>query len=79
MTAVPLLLFSFGAQRIPLSRLGLLQYIAPSIQFLVGWLAFQETVDTDRWIGFSLVWIGLAIFAVTSMRKSPMDYKPARS
>jgi chloramphenicol-sensitive protein RarD len=66
-TAIPLLLFSFGAQRIPLSQLGLLQYIAPSIQFLVGWLAFAEPVNADRWIGFSLVWIGLAIFAASSV------------
>jgi chloramphenicol-sensitive protein RarD len=70
-TAIPLLLFAYGAQRIPLSQLGLLQYIAPSIQFVVGWLAFHEEISLDRWIGFSLVWIGLLIFAATSIRRRP--------
>lgn len=65
-TTLPLLLFAFGAQRIPLSQLGLLQYIAPSIQFLVGWLALGETVSNDRWIGFTLVWTGLLLLAITS-------------
>ncbi len=70
-TAIPLLLFAYGAQRIPLSQLGLLQYIAPSIQFIVGWLAFHEEISVDRWIGFSLVWTGLLIFAATSIRRRP--------
>jgi chloramphenicol-sensitive protein RarD len=65
-TSLPLLLFAFGAQRIPLSQLGLLQYIAPSIQFLVGWLALGESVSSDRWIGFSLVWMGLIVFTLSS-------------
>jgi chloramphenicol-sensitive protein RarD len=69
-TAVPLLLFAYGAQRIPLSQLGLLQYLAPSIQFIVGWLAFKERVEGYRWVGFGLVWIGLLIFAVFSARKA---------
>jgi chloramphenicol-sensitive protein RarD len=69
MTAIPLLLFAYGAQRIPLSQLGLLQFIAPSIQFVVGWLAFHEEINRNRWIGFSFVWIGLLIFAVSSLRK----------
>jgi len=67
-TTLPLLMFAYGAQRIPLSQLGLLQYIAPSIQFLVGWIAFGESVSTDRWIGFSLVWFGLCLFAIASRR-----------
>jgi chloramphenicol-sensitive protein RarD len=67
-TAIPLLLFAYGAQRIPFSQLGLLQYIAPSIQFLVGWLAFAEPVDPDRWLGFSCVWCGLLIFALSVRR-----------
>lgn len=67
-TAIPLLLFSYSAQRIPLSQLGLLQYIAPSIQFLVGWLAFNEAVDFHRWVGFAFVWTGLIIFAFTAFR-----------
>jgi chloramphenicol-sensitive protein RarD len=73
-TTIPLLLFGYGAQRIPLSQLGLLQYIAPSIQFIVGWLAFQEAVPVDRWIGFTCVWLGLLIFAVSVRRpKRPLE------
>ncbi len=69
-TTLPLLLFAFGAQRIPLSQLGLLQYIAPSIQFIVGWLALGESVNQDRWIGFSLVWLGLFVFTLSSQPRS---------
>jgi chloramphenicol-sensitive protein RarD len=69
-TTLPLLLFAYGAQRIPLSQLGLLQYIAPSIQFIVGWLALGESVSKDRWIGFSLVWLGLFIFTLSSRRRT---------
>jgi len=65
-TTIPLLLFSYGAQRIPLSQLGLLQYIGPTLQFLVGWLVLHESVSHDRWIGFSLVWFGLLIFGIAS-------------
>jgi chloramphenicol-sensitive protein RarD len=72
-TTLPLLLFAFGAQRIPLSQLGLLQYIAPSIQFLVGWLALNEPVSQDRWIGFSLVWLGLLLFTLSSQRRSSIE------
>ncbi len=67
-TTLPLLLFAYGAQRIPLSQLGLLQYIAPSIQFLVGWLALGESVNTDRWIGFVCVWLGLLVFAIANVK-----------
>ncbi len=69
-TTLPLLLFAFGAQRIPLSQLGLLQYIAPSIQFIVGWLALGEQVNQDRWIGFSLVWLGLFVFTLSRQTRS---------
>ncbi len=69
-TTLPLLLFAFGAQRIPLSQLGLLQYIAPSIQFIVGWLALGEPVNGDRWIGFSLVWLGLLVFTISSQQRA---------
>ncbi len=61
-TTIPLLLFAFGARRIPLFQLGILQYIAPSIQFVVGWLALREPVSFDRWVGFSLVWLALIVF-----------------
>lgn len=61
-TAIPLLLFGAAASRIKLSTIGLLQYIAPTIQFLIGVFLYDEIVGRDRLIGFILVWIGLAIY-----------------
>jgi chloramphenicol-sensitive protein RarD len=66
-TALPLLLFAGSANRIPLSTLGLLQYIAPTVQFLLGVLAFREPMSTARWIGFTLVWLALAILTFDSL------------
>jgi chloramphenicol-sensitive protein RarD len=66
MTTIPLLLFASAATRVPLSTVGLLQYIAPTMQFLVGFLVYDEPLTRDRLIGFGLVWIALVIFAVES-------------
>jgi chloramphenicol-sensitive protein RarD len=66
-TALPLLLFAGSANRIPLSTLGLLQYIAPTAQFLLGVLVFHESMPAVRWIGFTLVWLALAILTVDSL------------
>jgi chloramphenicol-sensitive protein RarD len=60
-TAVPLLLFAAAATRIPLSTLGLLQYLTPTGQFLLGVLYFGETMSAGRWVGFALVWLALMI------------------
>jgi chloramphenicol-sensitive protein RarD len=60
-TAVPLLLFAAAATRIPLSTLGLLQYLTPTGQFLLGVLYFGETMSAGRWAGFTLVWLALMI------------------
>ena len=65
-TAVPLLCFAAAANRIPLSRLGLLQYVAPVLQFLCGVLVFHEAMPASRWLGFALVWLGLGWFTVES-------------
>ena len=62
-TAIPLLLFANGARRIPLSILGLLQYLAPTIQFLLGVLLFKEAFSADRLVGFAMIWAALALFA----------------
>ena len=62
-TAIPLLLFANGARRIPLSILGLLQYLAPTIQFLLGVLLFKEAFTSDRLVGFAMIWAALALFA----------------
>ncbi len=67
-TAVPLLCFGAAAIRVPMVTLGLLQYLAPILQFLLGVLWFHEAMSTGRWIGFALVWMALAIFTVESLR-----------
>ena len=58
---VPLLCFAAAATRLPLSTLGLLQYIAPTLQFLLGVLYFGEDMSPGRWVGFALVWLALVI------------------
>ncbi|TFW32694.1 EamA family transporter RarD [Massilia horti] len=62
-TAVPLLLFAAGARRIPLSVLGLLQYLSPTMQFLLGVWLFHEAFTAERLVGFALIWAALALFA----------------
>jgi chloramphenicol-sensitive protein RarD len=62
-TAIPLLLFASGARQIPLSILGLLQYLSPTLQFLLGVLLFKEAFTADRLVGFALIWAALALFA----------------
>ncbi|KDO28604.1 RarD protein [Saprolegnia parasitica CBS 223.65] len=61
-TVVPLLLFSAAAQLIPLSLLGILQYIAPSLQFLLGTLVYDEPLSMFKLVGFILVWTALALY-----------------
>jgi chloramphenicol-sensitive protein RarD len=62
-TAVPLLLFAFGARRIPLSLAGILQYIGPTLQFLSGVFIFNEPFSQTQLVGFGLIWLALAIYA----------------
>lgn len=62
-TAIPLLLFASGARRIPLSLLGLLQYITPSLQLMVGVLVFNEVFTPARLLGFAIIWTALAIYS----------------
>lgn len=61
-TAIPLVMFSYGAQRIRLTTLGLLQYIGPSIQFLLGLFVYHEPFDAGRLQAFALIWAGLALY-----------------
>jgi len=63
-TAVPLLLFSAAARAIPLSTLGLLQYIAPTLQFLIGVLVYGEALTPARIVAFSLIWLALVLLTV---------------
>jgi chloramphenicol-sensitive protein RarD len=69
-TAVPLVCFGAAAIRVPLSTLGLLQYLAPTFQFLLGILYFHEAMPPERWAGFSLVWLALTILTWDALRTS---------
>ncbi|QSB14326.1 EamA family transporter RarD [Natronosporangium hydrolyticum] len=69
-TAVPLLFFAGAANRIPLTALGILQYLAPTLQFLLGVLLFAEPMPPTRLAGFALVWLALAIFTADGLRRA---------
>ncbi|RZA35363.1 MAG: EamA family transporter RarD [Lysobacteraceae bacterium] len=69
-TAIPLLLFATGARKIPLSILGLLQYLSPTIQFLLGVWLFHEAFSSDRLVGFLMIWAALALFAGEGLLRS---------
>jgi len=66
LTAIPLLLFAAGARRIPMATLGILQYISPSLQLLVGVWLYGEVFEPGRAIGFYLIWIALVVYSVDS-------------
>ncbi len=66
-TAAPLLLFAAGARRVSLVTLGILQYIAPTLQFLVGVVLYSEPLTPSRLIGFALIWTALAIYTFDSL------------
>jgi chloramphenicol-sensitive protein RarD len=61
-TAVPLLLFAAGTRRVDLSLVGMIQFITPIMQFLLGWAVLGEPMPAERWIGFILVWVAMAVF-----------------
>jgi chloramphenicol-sensitive protein RarD len=68
LTAVPLLFFGASARRLPLTTIGLLQYVAPVLQFIVALTVFQEAMTTARWIGFGVVWLALLVLTVDMLR-----------
>lgn len=63
-TAIPLVWFAYAAVRIRLTTLGLLQYISPSLQFVLGWLVYHEPFDSGRFVAFALIWAGLALYTL---------------
>jgi len=65
-TAIPLLLFASAARSIPLYMIGILQYIAPTLQFLLGVLVFGEAFTSARVVGFSIIWLALLLYSVES-------------
>lgn len=67
-TSIPLLLFGAAIRRLPLSIIGLMQYIAPILQFLFGVIIMSEPMPLERWIGFGLVWLALIFLSVDALR-----------
>ncbi len=67
-TVAPLLLFAASARRVPLSTLGLLQYLTPTMQLLIAVLIFGEQLSPIRWAGFALVWLALAVLTGGGLR-----------
>jgi chloramphenicol-sensitive protein RarD len=77
-TTIPLLLFASAAKEIPLSVLGLLQYVAPTLQFLIGVFLYKEPFDHAHFIGFAIVWVALVIFWVENYfaHRTPVEPIP---
>jgi chloramphenicol-sensitive protein RarD len=68
LTAVPLLLFATAARRLPLSMVGMLQYLTPGIQLVIGVAVFGEPMPPERWAGFALVWAAIALLTADGLR-----------
>ncbi|MDN6528322.1 MAG: EamA family transporter RarD [Brevibacterium sp.] len=69
-TAIPLILFSAAARRIPLSWVGMLQYITPTMQFITGVFILGEMMSTTRWVGFFVIWIAVLLLCIDLVRQS---------
>lgn len=79
-TALPLLLYGMSARRIPLSVLGVLMYLNPTLQFLWGVLVVGQQMPPARWVGFCLIWVALAVFTVDLLRRTRRSaVQPVRS
>jgi chloramphenicol-sensitive protein RarD len=72
-TAIPLLFFAAASTRVPLSTLGLIQYLAPTAQFLLGVWYFQEVMSPGRWVGFALVWVALMMLTGYGLFRSGVN------
>jgi chloramphenicol-sensitive protein RarD len=75
-TSIPLLMFASAARQIPLTMIGVLQYVAPTLQFLIGVFLYHEPFDQSRLIGFGLVWLALIIFWVENYLANRMPVQP---
>lgn len=75
-TTIPLLMFASAAKQIPLTVIGLLQYIAPSLQFLIGVFLYKEPFDRSHFIGFGIVWVALIVFWVENYVAHRMPVEP---
>lgn len=70
-TAVPLVLFAVAAQRVPFTILGPLQYLVPTINFVLGWLVYDESMPANRLVGFGFIWLALAAITVDRLVARP--------
>jgi chloramphenicol-sensitive protein RarD len=66
-TAIPLLFFAAGARRVPLTVMGILQFLTPVMQFVAGAWILHEPMTAERWVGFILVWIALTVLTIDSL------------
>lgn len=73
LTALPLMFFAIAARRLSLATLGLLQYLSPSLQLLLGILVFGERFDTTRAFGFALIWSALLVYSLDTLRRPAED------
>ena len=69
-TAIPLMWYAAAANRLPLATLGVLQYSTPTVIFILGITVFGDSVNTGEWIGFTLIWVALAVFSTDALRRS---------
>jgi len=76
-TSVPLVLFAFGARQVPYSTIGVLQFIAPTLQLICGLVVFNEPFESSRATGFVLIWIGLAVYAGNALWRARPQVRPA--
>ncbi|MFC9971297.1 EamA family transporter RarD [Spirillospora sp. NPDC127200] len=77
-TALPLMLFNAAATRVPMSTIGMLQYLAPVLQFMIGLLVQHEEMPASRWAGFLLVWAALAVLTADGLRAGHRARRAAR-
>ena len=78
-TAIPLFLFAYGARALPYSTVGVLQYIAPSLQLVCGVYLFHESFETTRAAGFAVIWLALLIYAADGVWRSRSAWRTAPS
>jgi len=67
-TSIPLLMFGYAARSIPLSMLGFIQYITPTMQFMLGVFVYNEPFPMARLVGFSMIWLALLVYSIEGVR-----------
>ena len=72
-TVVPLVMFAFAATRVPFTILGPLNYLVPTINFLLGWILYDEELPVSRVVGFAFVWVALAVLTADRLRTTVVD------